>query len=1315
MDREHMNSGPNSLDHIIDAILEQLRAGKQPVLEDFITSFPKNASEIREMFPALVMAERIKQDSLQGGSTARTQPPKGSTEHHLLLGVLALQCGLIDRVQFSEAFEQWNSDRSRSFQSVLVDNHFLKNEACELLNRLADQQLENNDLLDFGLSHVAGGGRTHVFSGSPQSRSAEADSGFSVYESLPPSNRFEFLRPLDRGGLGIVSVALDTELNREVAFKEIRDDRVADATLRQKFWLEAQLTGGLEHPGIIPIYGLGKSASGKPYYAMRLIKGSNLHVHVRAFHERVQQGKTEFDGQSLRRILRRFLDVCEAISYAHSRGVLHRDLKPANIMLGSYGETLVVDWGLAKAMGISSVSDSQLDHDGSVMAVPETPIRRSSSDAESTRHGSIVGTPSYAPPEQLSGHLDLVEIRSDVYGLGAILYEILTGQPPAAGSLLEVIRTITTGKVRPARVVNTQVPKSLDAVCRKAMSLAPNDRYDTANELRADVERWLDDAPVRAFAEPVWIRCRRWIRKHPTLSATVSAVFLMSLVGLSTLSFIVTRNNSKLEKLNLSLDSKNSELVGANQTLAQLNHQLDESNVELSESNLREIQSKKIAQQQSELALSTLNAVILDIQLGLKNVSGGANIRRRILSTSLAKLEKVASEVVSQSRSERSTLKALLDLGEIILQMGTDSAASYPGQLATTKITSKDGQSASKIALSAYQRAYEIATTLLSQMPNEPQAKQDLLSCCRILGNLHLRLGDSETAAKYFEQCLVTSEELVADEPSNLQYQYLKALFNISYGDFLAKTNKITEALKAFQSSLDDYRRLLVLEPSNQIYESGLCTALEYLGGAEAAVGNLKLAAEYLKECQERRTDRYAAMPSDPMRRRDLIIALGKEGELHLEMGDLEKAVESAGRVVVLHQEAINQEPLNIQSRVDLANTLDRRAKLATRMGKSDEAIQFLSECMEIRERLAEKDPMDLFRKRDLSVSYDNLGKAEMNRGNMDLALALLRKGLQLSREVSANDPGNTFRKRDIGLSLASCGRVLLKQGKSVDAMECFTESLDLFKQLVDADPENKTKQRDWLIAVNRIADVHVADGRLEEALLAYQSGLELARKQSQEKPEFVELKRDLSIWLEQVGDIYKRQSNASAALEPFTENLQIRESLLLLSPTDVRSKLDVAGALDNVGTVLGMLERYEESAEYLTRSVSLNKAVSDPDPNNLEAMRDLATVQMKLGVTHTHQGKLFEALKELSESQATSVSLMKANPTAIEWTKDWIEVTKALANAEELSGKIEESIKQWQSCLEILDRMMAADQDGEWATREKEIANLQIEMLTKR
>ncbi len=227
--------------------------------------------------------------------------------------------------------------------------------------------------------------------------------------------------------------------------------------------LEAEITGGLEHPGIVPVYVLGHHPDGRPFYAMRFVRGESLKEAVARFHP----PKT----LELRRLLSRFLDVCNAIAYAHSRGVLYRDIKPGNILLGPYGETLVVDWGLAKVIG--------RDEPGISDPSAEPTLRPpSASGTGETMPGTALGTPAYMSPEQAKGRLDLLGPQSDVYSLGATLYVVLTGRAPFdADNAAEVLPKVQRGEFARPRAVNPSIPKPLEAICVKAMALKQADRY----------------------------------------------------------------------------------------------------------------------------------------------------------------------------------------------------------------------------------------------------------------------------------------------------------------------------------------------------------------------------------------------------------------------------------------------------------------------------------------------------------------------------------------------------------------------------------------------------------------------------------------------------------------------------------------------------------------------------------------------------------------------------------------------------------------------------------------------------------------------
>jgi formylglycine-generating enzyme required for sulfatase activity len=351
--------------------------------------------------------------------------------------------------------------------------------------------------------------------------------------------RFKILGQHASGGLGRVSVALDHELHRQVAVKEIHPELADHAECRARFLLEAEVTGSLEHPGIVPVYSMGTWPDGRPFYAMRLIRGKSLEDAVQQFHEvPCEAAEREL---RLRKLLRRFIDICNAVDYAHSRGVLHRDIKPANVMLGPYGETLVVDWGLAKPASSREIPSGTAE----TWLAPQT-----AGNTPATRAGTVIGTPAYMGPEQAAGALDQLGPSSDVYSLGATLYTILTNRAPFEDEhdFAAMRPRILTGDFRAPHEVKPNVPRPLEAICLKAMALDPGDRYVSASALAEDVENWLGDAPVKAYREGRFERLSRWSRRHRAWArAGAFSLVLITVVALSA-SWFVNRARVQTEE-----------------------------------------------------------------------------------------------------------------------------------------------------------------------------------------------------------------------------------------------------------------------------------------------------------------------------------------------------------------------------------------------------------------------------------------------------------------------------------------------------------------------------------------------------------------------------------------------------------------------------------------------------------------------------------------------------------------------------------------------------------------------------------------------
>lgn len=319
----------------------------------------------------------------------------------------------------------------------------------------------------------------------------------SVVEPVPIApSRYRVLRLVARGGLSAVFLARDEELNRDVALKVMRGNAAKSSWSRSRLLFEAEVTAGLEHPGVVPVYSRGDDASCRPYFTMRYIRGENL---SEAADSHLKGATTRVRARVLRRLIDRLVDVCYTVDFANRRGIIHRDLTPRNIMLGHHGETLVVDWGLARMLERAS-SDADVPSGWPKFA------RKLSG----TRLGSTVGTSRYMSPEQAEGRWDRLSPATDVFGLGATLYRLLTGVAPFAAS------DDDTSEARAARVdcpsprqVNPWIPAALESVCLNAMMRDPEARYSSMLKLGDDLARWVAGEPVSV---PRAATLRQWER-----------------------------------------------------------------------------------------------------------------------------------------------------------------------------------------------------------------------------------------------------------------------------------------------------------------------------------------------------------------------------------------------------------------------------------------------------------------------------------------------------------------------------------------------------------------------------------------------------------------------------------------------------------------------------------------------------------------------------------------------------------------------------------------------------------------------------------
>jgi len=282
------------------------------------------------------------------------------------------------------------------------------------------------------------------------------------------------------GGMSLIMEAVDTNLMRRMIMKVLRDDMKKDEYQLSRMVVEAQVMAQLDHPNIVPVYELGIDNKKRLFFTMKKVSGNPFYELI---NEKDLSSRTERD---IFRLIQIMLKVCDAVSYAHSKGVLHRDLKPDNIMVGKFGQVYLMDWGIALVK--ESVRPTTVD-----MAFPKFRKRKSYSILEE-KHGNVIGTPCYMAPEQASGDLDAIDERSDVFSLGAILYEILTCTPPISGdSLLQMVINARKCEIRPPNErVNVPLPVGLIRITMKAMSKDPAERYQSVKELKRDLEYFIE-------------------------------------------------------------------------------------------------------------------------------------------------------------------------------------------------------------------------------------------------------------------------------------------------------------------------------------------------------------------------------------------------------------------------------------------------------------------------------------------------------------------------------------------------------------------------------------------------------------------------------------------------------------------------------------------------------------------------------------------------------------------------------------------------------------------------------------------------------
>jgi tetratricopeptide (TPR) repeat protein len=882
--------------------------------------------------------------------------------------VLAFQLEIINETQFAQGCSAWATRKDTALADVLRDLGWLNADDCREVERLVERKLKKHGGdVRRSLAETADGRAHDVL------KSIADEEVHQSVSSLPPAAGYVMMQTVDRpaerqgrytltrlhgeGGLGQVWVARDNDLDRDVAFKQIKPERTANPEVWRRFLKEAKITGQLEHPNIVPVYELGREPEERPFYTMRLVRGQTLREAIADYHRRRTAGAD--DPLARPKLLQAFVSVCQAINYAHSHGVIHRDLKPENVILGRFGEVVVLDWGLAKVVGEADESATRIGAGGD--APPDA-----------TQAGQALGTPAYMAPEQAEGRIDLIDRRTDIYGLGTILFEILTGKAPHGGSgTADLLRRIAQGETPSARSVEPAVPRALDAVCARAMARVREARYESAAALAEDVQRWLADEPVTAYREPLRVRVGRKLRRYRGLVAAAAVVLVSVSTVSSVLAVQIYREKKRVEQ--------------AEQVAVQEKVKAEE--------------AEQVAIAQSQLAIDALGDMVLKVQNELQDAPGAFLVRRDILNDALALLTRLNDTPATSDRVIRRHVLAHMQVGDIAWALAERDKAhkeyvlalqlaerAFAMNAASDKAKGNVGAMHTKVGESeqfhyrrfdAARQHYDFAlqawTELAEKMRQFPKgdpsldreerldlpeieravadaydhvgklyyaeedaAKRDAAKADELLqeslairqrqvaakpshenryrvGVSYLYLADNAMknndlarAVTYNEELLKVRRALLKDRPTSLKAKRDLADALLRLGDALWYAGQPQRAYALYQESLGWNEQVMWSEPDSPHYRGRVCQSHYCIGCGALKVGDKKLAAQHFQEALKLREANYREYKEkkilDVAARATLMLTLARCGE-HRRAADLAAEIRPLADARILAEE----------------------------------------------------------------------------------------------------------------------------------------------------------------------------------------------------------------------------------------------------------------------------------------------------------------------------------------------------------------------------------------------------------------------------
>jgi len=745
--------------------------------------------------------------------------------------------------------------------------------------------------------------------------------GAAAAES-PPASGYEILGELGRGGMGVVYKARQVALNRVVALKMVLSGAHASQHQLERFRTEAEAIARFQHPHIVQIYEVGER-DGLPFFSLEHLPGGSLS-------DQIKREPQPADGAA-----RIAAQLARGIQYAHDHGIAHRDLKPANILFDGDGVPKITDFGLAKKLEAGAASHTQ--------------------------SGTIVGSPSYMAPEQARGDVHDVGPSADVYSLGAILYEMLTGRPPFLGSsLVETLEQVRSKEPVPPRELVPKVPRDVETIALKCLQKEPAKRYGSAGELADDLDRFRAGKPILARPVSSMERAVRWCKRNPRIAGLTAAVVISLIVGtiVSTVLAIGMareRNQKEAERIR----AEEARVVAEAAT----------------------VQAKKNAEEvlkQGKLALGSFGTLIDEVQKKIGDSPGTLPLKLKLLETAIEGLDKVAKNDEDSRLLGQSTAAAYMKIGQLYQQMGQ-----------------------SEKAFAQFEKCHEIVKSMADKDPGSSVAQFNLAASLTMLGEMSLELGrDIQTSLDYYEQALAL-RKAIADLPPHEKLDPIKIRQDLSeshtrIGVTYLRLGEPDRATGYFRDALEIREQLVEREPTNLELLLDVARSRTALGEVRFRARDWSTARNHFAKALEICDRVQQTEPDNPRNKQELANILGNFGVFLLRTADLPEAQEQLTRCQKLMDELVALDGKNARYLRYLALADYRLGTLARMQNDMAAAERWNKLSLDLRKKLADADQKSERRLIELLLAQSRTGE---HKAVADKATKIVQKP-KLDREV---------------------------------------------------------------------------------------------------------------------------------------------------------------------------------------------------------------------------------------------------------------------------------------------------------------------------